>query len=107
MENKLSLKFWEENPAKRPLWTAAYLLGMTDLIPLSKTHDEALSKFLFNRHTQYLPDNSATVLDALAHGKGRDEPVSFWVPHDCMSILIEAPLVFSTFSLLYRGSSTV
>ncbi|KAF8329411.1 uncharacterized protein EI90DRAFT_3062520 [Cantharellus anzutake] len=80
---KFDLKFWEENPGRRPLWSAAHLLGMTDIPPLPKTRDDALSKCLVNGHARYLPDNSTVVLDAFDDGKGQgDDAVSFFIPHN-------------------------
>ncbi|KAF8326111.1 uncharacterized protein EI90DRAFT_3128251 [Cantharellus anzutake] len=85
--NKLDIKFWAENSEKRSIWPAAYLLGATDLIPLPKTCEDALSKLLVNGHANYLPDNSTIVLDALIDGKGRTDQVSLWVPDDWDHVL--------------------
>ncbi|KAF8330308.1 uncharacterized protein EI90DRAFT_3124343 [Cantharellus anzutake] len=81
---KLNLEFWEENREKRSLWPVAYLLGATDLVPLPRTQQDALSKCLVNGHAKYLPDNSAIVLDALLDGNGRNDQVSCWVPDDSL-----------------------
>jgi hypothetical protein len=85
--HKFDLNFWEENPGKCSLWSAAYLLGMTDVVPLPRTRDDALYKHLINGHAKYLPDNSTVALDAFVDGKGEgNEVLSFWIPHDCMYV---------------------
>jgi hypothetical protein len=80
--HKFNLNFWLENPNKRSLWHAAYLVGMTDIAPLPKTPKEALSKLLVNGHAQYLSDGSTSISNAIVNSDAHGSQI----PHDCTSI---------------------
>ncbi|KAF8323613.1 uncharacterized protein EI90DRAFT_3130252 [Cantharellus anzutake] len=80
---KFDLKFWQENPDKRSLWSTAYLFGMTDIVPLPWMHEDALLKSLINGHAQYLLDNSTSLLNAFVDSNLRDDVfLSCHIPHD-------------------------